>query len=115
MLKSHTKTATILFYVSGALQTRIGSRGPIDLQDDTTSCPSPEDDEDGTGTGEGGGEDDAASSSSSESELNNREGGGEDDAASTSSSESELNNCISQEFISELKAIIARYVLSNTT
>jgi len=68
--------ATILFYVSGTLQTHIGSWGPIDLKDDTTSCPSPEDNE--NGTGEGGREDDTASSSSSETELNNREGGGED-------------------------------------
>ena len=78
VLKAHTKTATVLLYVSGALQTHNGSRVPIDLQNDT------EDYEEGTG--EGGGEDDA-----SESELNNQEGGWEDDAASTSSSESELN------------------------
>ncbi len=46
--------ATILFYVSGALQTRIGSLGLIvDLQDDTTSYSSPEIDEDGTGEGGG--------------------------------------------------------------
>ena len=63
--------ATILFYVSGALQTRIRSRSAIvDLQDDTTSYSSPVNDEDGTG--EGGGEDDATSSSSSESVSNNR-------------------------------------------
>ncbi len=63
--------ATILFYVSGALQTRIGSRVPIvDLQNDATSYSSPVIDKDGTG--EGGGKDDAASSSSSESVLNNR-------------------------------------------
>ena len=77
MLKSHAKTVTILFYVSGALQTCIGSRAPIvDLQDDTASNQTPVNDEDGTGDA----------------------GGGDDDAASTSSSESELNNCISQEF-----------------
>ena len=80
VLKSHTKMATILFYVSGALQTRIGSQGPIDLQDDTTSCPTPEDDEDGTG-----------------------EGGGEDDTASSLSSESELNICISQDFLQRVE------------
>ena len=108
MLKNHTKMVTILFYVSGALQTRIGSRAPIvELQDDTASNQKPEDDEDGTG--EEGGEDDAASSSSSESELNNREGGGEEDAASTSSSsESELNNWISQK---KLQRVEGQYCL----
>jgi hypothetical protein len=79
VLKSHTKMATILFYVSGALQTRIGSRGPIDLQD-SISCPTPEDNEDGTG-----------------------EGGGEDDTASSLSSESELNICISQDFLQRVE------------
>jgi hypothetical protein len=63
VLKGHTKTANILFYVSGALQTRIWSRGPID---DTTSYPTPVNDKDGTG--EGGGEDEDTSSSSSSSE-----------------------------------------------
>jgi len=93
---------TILFYVSGALQTRIGSWAPIvELQDDMASNQTPEDDEDGTGEEEG--EDDAASSSSSESELDNCEGGGEEDAASTSSSESELNNCISQELLKRVE------------
>ena len=77
VLKGHTQMATILYYVSGALKTRIRSQGPIlDLQDDTTSNPTPGNNEVGTG-----------------------EGGGDDNAASTSSSERELNNCISQEFI----------------
>ncbi len=81
VLKGHTITATILFYVSGALQTRIGSRGPIvELQDDTTSNPTPGNNEVGTG-----------------------EGGGDDNAASTSTSESELNNCISQEFLQRVE------------
>ncbi len=72
MVKTHTKMATILFYVSGTLQTCIGSWGPIvDLQDDTTSYSSQVIDKDGTG----------------------------DDAATSSSSESVLNNCISQEFL----------------
>jgi ubiquitin C-terminal hydrolase len=92
VLKKHTKMPTILFYVSGALQTRIGSWGRIiDLQDDSTSCPPPEDNVDGTGD-KGGGEDDAASSSSSECELNNQERRGEDD-------ESVLDYRISQEFL----------------
>ena len=48
--------ATILFYVSDTLQTRIGSWGPIvDLQDaDTASYPSPVNDKGGTGEGGGG-------------------------------------------------------------
>ena len=46
--------AIILFNVSGALQTCIGSRGPIvDLQEDTTSYSSPENDKDATGEGGG--------------------------------------------------------------
>ncbi len=45
VLKAHTKTANILFYVSGELQTHNGSQVPIDLQYDTTDD-----------TGEGGGE-----------------------------------------------------------
>jgi hypothetical protein len=50
VLKGHTKTVTILFYVSGALQTCIGSWAPIvEIQDDTASNQTPEDDEDGTG------------------------------------------------------------------
>ena len=54
VLKGHTKTATILFYVSGALKTSIGIQGPIvDLQDDTTSNPTPVNDKDGTGEGGG--------------------------------------------------------------
>jgi len=69
VLKAHTKTATILFYVSGELQKQ-HCQALIDIQSDTD-----------------------------ESELNNQEGGGEDDAESTSSSESELNNYISQEFL----------------
>ena len=53
-MKPHTKTSTILFYVSGALQTRIGSQGAIvNLQYDTTSYSSPENDKDGTGEGGG--------------------------------------------------------------
>ena len=81
VLKGHTKTATILFYVSGALQTRIRSRSPIvDLQDDTTSYSSPVNDEDGTG-----------------------EGGGEDDATTSSSSEIVSNNCISQAFLQRVE------------
>jgi hypothetical protein len=85
--------ATILFYVSVALQTHIRSRSPIvDLQDDTTSYSSPVNDKDGTG-----------------------EGGGEDDATSSSSSESVSNNRISQAFYNKSKAIIAIYVVSNTT
>ncbi len=53
-MKGHTKTVTIQFYVSGALQTRIGSRGPIiDLQDDTASNPTSVNDEDSTGDGGG--------------------------------------------------------------
>ena len=47
VLKAHTKTATILLYVSGALQTHNGSRVPIDLQNDT------EDYEEGAGEGGG--------------------------------------------------------------
>ena len=96
VLKPHTKSATILFYVSGALPTCIGSRDAIiDLQDDRTSCSPPEDNEDGTGD-KGGGEEDAAPSSSSESELNNRERRGEDD-------ESVLDYRISQEFLQRVE------------
>jgi hypothetical protein len=62
VLKAHTKTATILFYVSGELQTHNG-QALIDIQSDA--------DDYAIGTGEGGGEDDV-----SESELNNQEGGG---------------------------------------
>jgi ubiquitin C-terminal hydrolase len=92
VLKQHTKMANILFYVSGALPTCIGSRDAIIyLQDDRTLCSPPEDNVDGTGD-KGGGEDDAAPSSSSESELNNREWRGEDD-------ESVLDYRISQEFV----------------
>ena len=82
-MKGHTKMATILFYVSGELQTHNGSQVPIDLQNDT--------------------EDYAEEDDAFESELNNQEGGGEDDTASTSSSESELNNCISQEFLQQVE------------
>ena len=82
-MKGHTKMATILFYVSGELQTHNGSQVPIDLQNDT--------------------EDYAEEDDAFESELNNQEGGGEDDTASTSSSESELNNCISQEFLQRVE------------
>jgi hypothetical protein len=48
VLKAHTKTAIILLYVSGALQTHNGRRVPIDLQNDT------EDYEEGAGEGGGG-------------------------------------------------------------
>jgi hypothetical protein len=47
VLKAHTKTANILLYVSGALQTHNGSRVTIDLQNDT------EDYEEGRGRGRG--------------------------------------------------------------
>jgi len=57
VLKVHTKTATILFYVSKELQTHNGSQvPPIDLLNDTDNY--------ANDTGEEGGEDDA-----SESEL----------------------------------------------
>jgi hypothetical protein len=58
VLKGHTKSATILFYVSKELQTRNG-QAIIDIQTDT-----------------------------SEREVNVQEGEGEYDAESTSSSES---------------------------
>ena len=66
VLKGHTKTATVLFYVSGELRTHNG-QALIDIQSDA-----------------------------SESEVNDQEGEGEDDAESTSSSESECNNRIPQ-------------------
>ena len=85
--------ATILFYVSGALQTRIRSRSAIvDLQDDTTSYSSPVNDKDGTG-----------------------EGGGEDDATSSSSSESVSNNRISQAFLQRVEGHYCSIFVSNTT
>ena len=62
-MKGHTKTATILFNVSGELQTHNGSQVPIDLQNDTGDY--------ADDTGEEGGEDDA-----SESKFNNQGGGG---------------------------------------
>ena len=93
-LKAHTKMATILFYVSGALQTRIRSRSAIvDLQDDTTSYSSPVNDKDGTGEG----------------------GGGEDDATSSSSSESVSNNRISQAFLQRVEGHYCSIFVSNTT
>jgi len=90
VLKVHTKTATILFYVSKELQTHNRSQVPIDLQNDT--------DDYANDTGEEGGED-----GTSESKFNNQGGGEEDDTESTSSSESELNNCISQEFLQRVE------------
>jgi hypothetical protein len=73
VLKAHTKSATILFYVSGELQTHNG-QAVIDIQSDA-----------------------------SESEVNDQEGGGEDDAESTSSSKSECNNRIPQEFLQRVQ------------
>jgi hypothetical protein len=78
VLKPHTKSATILFYVSGELQTHNG-QAVIDIQSDA-----------------------------SEREVNDQEGEGEDDgeeddAESTSSSESECNNRIPQEFLQRVQ------------
>jgi len=94
VLKDHTKSATILFYVSKELQTHNG-QALIDIQSGAS--------ESEVNIQEGEGEDDAESTSSSESECNNlipqdQEGEGEDDAKSTSSSISECNNRITQDF-----------------
>jgi hypothetical protein len=93
VLKGHIKTATILFYVSGALQTCIRSRSPIvDLQDDTTSYSSPVNDEDGTG-----------------------EGGGKMMLHHPCHLKVSQIIAFHKRFYNELKAIIAIYDVSNTT
>ena len=99
VLKPHTKSATILFYVSKELQTHNG-QAVIDIQNDAS--------ESEVNKQEGEGEDDAESTSSSERECNNhipqsQEGEGKDDTESTSSSESEGNNCIPQEFLERVQ------------
>ncbi len=99
VLKDHTRSATILFYVSGELQTHNG-QALIDIQSDASESEVIDQ------VGEG--EDDAESTSSSESECNNpipqgQVGEGEDDAESTSSSESECNNRIPQEFLQRVQ------------
>ena len=99
VLKGHTKSATILFYVSKELQTHNG-QALIDIQSDAS--------ESEVNIQEGEGEDDAESTSSSESRCNNRipedqEREEEDDAESTSSSESECNNRITQEFLQRVQ------------
>jgi hypothetical protein len=120
VLKHHTKMANILFYVSGRLQTHIGSRGPIvDLQDDITSNQTPEAEDDEDGTEKKGGEIDAACDNEGDGGRGDEDGtaeGGrkdysfsssssslEEDVASTSSSESELNNWISQSFLQRVE------------
>ena len=100
MLKSHTKSATVLFYVSGELRTHNG-QALIDIQSDASESEVI----DQVGEGE---DDHAESTSSSESECNNsipqgQEGEGEDDAESTSSSISECNNRIPQEFLQRVQ------------
>ena len=100
VLKSHTKSATVLFYVSGELRTQNG-QALIDIQSDASESEVI----DQVGEGE---DDHAESTSSSESERNNsipqgQEGEGEDDAESTSSSISECNNRIPQEFLQRVQ------------
>ena len=99
VLKGHTKTASVLFYVSGELWTHNG-QALIDIQSDAS--------ESEVIIQEGEGEDNTESTSSFESECNNRipqdqEGEGEDDAESTSSSESKCNNRIPQEFLQRVQ------------
>ena len=89
----------IFFYVSDALQTKIGRQSPVINIEESSDSPS-EDDQDDT---EEGGEEQTDTTSHSPPRDGKNDGteeeAVEDDAASSSSSDGVSNNCISQHFL----------------